>query len=146
MEQRVIGRRAVVGNQWQLDHTGTREAAKRIRLVSPVHVTWPGGVTLGHVLGVPVVGAHPCHGVSNARDVTGRAHSARVHGIRAVRSPPAHTGNTAVGSMMVPGPIWRKVKFALWAVRLYGAVRHKERGRSGSASILGRENGWHPNV
>jgi hypothetical protein len=47
---------------------------------------------------------------------------------------------------MGPGPIWRKVKFALWAVRLYGAVRHKESGRSGSASILGRENRWHPNV
>src|SRR4030095_13949316 len=68
MEQRVIRRRAVVGNQWQLDHTGAREAAKRIRLVSPVHVTWPWGVTLGHVLGVPVVVAHPCHGVGNARD------------------------------------------------------------------------------
>ena len=83
MEQRVIGRRAVVGNHWQLDHTGTREAAKRIGLVSPVHVTWPWGVTPGHVLGALVVGAHPRHGVSNARDVTGRAHSARVHGINA---------------------------------------------------------------
>jgi hypothetical protein len=72
-------------NQWQLDHTGTREAAKGIGLVSPVQVTWPRGITLGHVLGALVVGPHSRHGVSNTRDVTGRAHSARDHGIRVVR-------------------------------------------------------------
>jgi hypothetical protein len=37
------------------------------------------------VLGALVVGPHSRHGVSNTRDVTGRAHSARDHGIRVVR-------------------------------------------------------------
>jgi hypothetical protein len=47
-----------------------------------------------------VVGTHPRHGVSEGTDVTWRAHRARVHEFKVVRSPAGHTGEVAVGGMM----------------------------------------------
>src|SRR5206468_4497106 len=100
LEQQVIGRRPVVGNQWQRDHTGAREAAKRIGLVGPVHVSWPRGVTPGHVLGALVIGANSRHGLSN---VSGQAHGLGSMASGLSLTSGAHTGKAAVDGRTDPG-------------------------------------------